>query len=122
MPGQVASRGQSETKAKLFENISRIFDQAQTSLANHQKNFVALYKLHKDAATHTEPTDDGRGLKLVGEREFEDVLLDMVFRILPLKKGISQADKIVKFVGGYVKFINEKGALCQCISNAILYA
>jgi condensin complex subunit 3 len=33
----------------------------------------------------------------------------MVARILVVKKGATQADRIVKFVGGYTKFTNEKG-------------
>ncbi|KAL6308311.1 nuclear condensing complex subunit [Sparassis latifolia] len=92
----------------LPQAIARIFDQAQSTAANHQKNFVALYKLQTDAATHTEPVQNGRSIKLVGEREFEDVMLDMLARVLPMKKGVTVADRIMKFVGGYVRFINEK--------------
>ncbi|KAI9060468.1 hypothetical protein FKP32DRAFT_1025015 [Trametes sanguinea] len=33
--------------------LPKIFDRAQTTTANHQKNFVALYKLHSDAAAIT---------------------------------------------------------------------
>lgn len=93
------------------ENVPKIFDQAQVSTANHQKNFVALNKLHQQAATITRPVNDGTDFELTGEKTFEDAFIDMVLRVLPLKKGASVVDRIVKFVAGYVKFINEKGAL-----------
>ncbi|KAI0777818.1 nuclear condensing complex subunit [Trametes elegans] len=85
-----------------------IFDQAQTTAANHQKNFVALYKLHTDAAAITESVQNGRSLKLTGERVFQDIFMDMLTRVLPLKKGTTVADRIVKFTAGYTKFITEK--------------
>ncbi|EIN08176.1 hypothetical protein PUNSTDRAFT_143847 [Punctularia strigosozonata HHB-11173 SS5] len=96
------------TKESLQNILPKIFDQAQGSTANHQKNYVALYKLQSDLATHVETVNRGNDVKLVGERAFEDAFLDMINRILPLKKGVTPADRIVKFVGGYVKFLNEK--------------
>ena len=93
----------------LTTSIPKAFDQAQTSTANHQKNFVALHKIHSDAAKHTELVNNGSSIKLTGERAFEDVFIGMVSRILSVKKGALQADRIVRFVGGYTRFINEKG-------------
>ncbi|PCH39141.1 hypothetical protein WOLCODRAFT_110578 [Wolfiporia cocos MD-104 SS10] len=86
--------------------VPRIFDQAQATSANHQKNFVALYRLHADAAAVTEPFE--MSLVLTGEHAFQNVFIAMLARVLPLKKGTAVADRIVKFVGGYTKFINEK--------------
>jgi len=93
----------------LATSIPKAFEQAQTSSANHQKNFVALHKLHVDAAKHTESVNNGNSIKLTGERVFEDVFVDMVSRVLSVKKGASQADRIVRFIAGFTKFINEKG-------------
>lgn len=53
-------------------------------------------------------TADNKSLKLTGERTFEDVFHDMIMRVLPLKKGTSVADRTVKFIAGYTKFITEK--------------
>ncbi|KAI0360255.1 ARM repeat-containing protein [Trametes cingulata] len=92
----------------LKQALPKIFDQAQTTAANHQKNFVALYKLHSDAAAITQSVENGKSLKLTGERAFEDVFQDMMMRVLPLKKGTTVADRIVKFTAGYTKFITEK--------------
>lgn len=89
-------------------SIAKIFDQAQNTSANHQKNYVALYKLQVDAASHTELVQNGKSLKLTGERAFEDLFIDMLSRVLPVKKGASVADRIVRFIGGYTRFMNEK--------------
>jgi condensin complex subunit 3 len=91
----------------LHANMATIFDQAQLSLANHRKNSVALYKLHLKAGAFTQ-TRNGK-IKLVGEHAFGDSFLGMVNRVLPVKKGSTGPDRVVKFIGSYVKFVNEKG-------------
>ena len=96
----------------VHEAIATIFDQVQTSLANHKKNCVALYKLHLRAAEVAKPTQKKNGAtttKFVGERAFADAFLDMLNRVLEMKKGPAAADRIVKFVGSYVQYLNEKG-------------
>ena len=95
----------------LYESIANIFDQAQVSLTNHKKNCVALYKLHTRAAAISQPAKKGDELRLVGEKAFQDIFIDMVNRVLILKKGPTNADRIVKYIGSYVKFMNEKGVL-----------
>ena len=96
--------------ALIPENIPKIFEQAQVSTANHQKNFVELYKLHSEAATVTDLVKDGQSMKLVGEKLFEDVFMGLVARALPVKKGATVVDRIVRFIAGYAKFVREKGA------------
>lgn len=90
--------------------LPKIFDQAQNTAANHQKNFIALYKLQSDAAAITQSVQNGKGSKLVGEKAFEGAFQDMVLRVLPIKKGTSVADRSIKFMAGYAKFITEKSA------------
>jgi condensin complex subunit 3 len=108
MPGKTSSKA-SFSLSDLDTHVSKIFDQAQISTANHQKNFVALHKLQTEAALQNEPAHKGQGIKLTGERTFSDVFLTMVARVLPVKKGTIPVDRVVKFVGGFTKFINEKG-------------
>lgn len=98
------------------EHIPRIFNQVQDSIANHKKNYVALHKIQAELAEHTEDLQKGKLVKLTGERMFQDKIIYMLCQALPLKKGIDSADRTVKFVAGYVKFINEKGAVYYCIS------
>ena len=94
----------------LTEKVATIFDQAQTSMASHRKNCVALFKLHVQAEGVTEIVKNGKATKLVGERAFGDAFIDMITRVLVIKKGPAGADRVVKFIGTYVKFMNEKGA------------
>jgi condensin complex subunit 3 len=92
----------------LHEWIGAIFDQAQLSLANHKKNCVALYKIHTQVVVRA--GRDG-SVSLVGERAFQDVFIEMVSRVLGVKKGAGTAgaERIVKYVGAFVRFMNEKG-------------
>ena len=94
----------------LPDKVATTFDQAQTSVASHRKNCVALYKLHVQAAGVTELVKSGKATKLVGERAFGDAFIDMITRVLVIKKGPAAADRVVRFIGTYVKFMNEKGA------------
>src|ERR1700720_1224283 len=102
MPARTAAK--TSVLDSLTTLIPKAFDQAQGSAANHQKNFVVLHKLHLEAAKHTESVNNGDSIKLMGERAFEDMFVDMISRVLSVKKGASQADRIVRFVGGFIKF------------------
>ncbi|KIJ59925.1 hypothetical protein HYDPIDRAFT_99639 [Hydnomerulius pinastri MD-312] len=92
----------------LSTNLPKIFDQAQNTTANHQKNVVALFKIHSDAAEFTESVHNGKSIKLTGERLFEDTFIDLLCRVVVVKKGVSQADRTIKFVGAYTRYMNEK--------------
>ncbi|KAF8875410.1 nuclear condensing complex subunit [Gymnopilus junonius] len=119
-PSSAKSKPQADnTLDDLQEPISAIFEQAQSSLANHKKNCVALYKIQTKAAGVRQPTktkttkDKGKngvapGEILVAEKAFQDVFIDMLARVLVVKKGPATADRIVKYVGAFVKFMNEK--------------
>lgn len=92
----------------LQDALPNIFSQVQGSMANHKKNCVNLYKLHNQAAGYIE-SNSKITVKLVGEDAFAHVFLDMISRVLVVKKGVASADRIVRFIGSYVKYINEKG-------------
>lgn len=121
MPGRTLQADAASVREQIATHVPRILDQAQISTANHQKNLVALYKLQAEAAQYRENTRRGKAFKLVGEQIFKASLIDMIMRVLPLKKGTAQADRIVKFIGGYIRFVNEKGAwlhiFCRAISD-----
>jgi hypothetical protein len=75
------------------------FQDAQHSLATHRKNVVALQRAHAAAAQVTQRTE--RGTKLVGEKAFNEVFIACLNRVLGIKKGVVNADRIVKFVAAY---------------------
>ena len=99
--------------------IPTIFDQVQQSAANHRKNCTTLHKLFLQAASIRQPAKDRRALKLVGEKRFYDVFVDMIARVLAVKKGCVAADRVIKFVGSYVQFALQKGMLYPILSNHV---
>ena len=101
------SATRSSVSEAVHDTVPAIFQQAQHSVASHKKNVVQLHKIQLQAAAYTEPTP--KGPRLVGERTFNNQFLDVLKNILPLKKGTTVADRIVKFVGAFVHFIVDKG-------------
>ena len=98
----------------IHESIACIFEQVQLSVANHRKNCVALWKVYAKVCDVVDVRREGSsrgGVKYVGERRFGEVFLDMVRRVLGLKKGAgaSGAERVVRFVGEFVKFVTERG-------------
>lgn len=110
MPARVVEPNHDLVLAQLPLAIPKIFDQVQNSIANHQKNFVALYKIHTEAAQVTETVKNGKAVRLTGERKFEDEFQKMLLCVLAQKKSAAQAERVIKFVAGYTRFVNEKGA------------
>ncbi|TFL04771.1 nuclear condensing complex subunit [Pterulicium gracile] len=92
------------------DQFSHIFDQVQTTISNHRKNHVALYKLHKQASSVTTTGRNEQSVKLVGEKAFVEHFLFMMARAMAVKKGVSQADRVIRFGGSYAKFISDKAA------------
>ncbi|KAF9508646.1 hypothetical protein BS47DRAFT_1320578 [Hydnum rufescens UP504] len=91
----------------LTEAIAPIFMQCQHSLAPHKKNVIQLAKIHMSCADVWEEVPP-RGIRLTGEKAFNDRFFDMVNRVFPIKKGVSNADRIIKFVGAFIMHIAQK--------------
>ncbi|KAJ7701145.1 nuclear condensing complex subunit [Mycena rosella] len=91
----------------LLASVAAIFDQAQTSLANHRKNCVALYKIHVRTSASMEKKSKKRAAA-ADQSAFIAAFLDMISRAVIVKKGPPTVDRIIKFVAQYVRFVNEK--------------
>ncbi|KAJ1031134.1 hypothetical protein NDA18_002353 [Ustilago nuda] len=91
----------------LHTSIPPHFQQAQQSLANHRKNIVSLHRIHQKVASIIEPASDGR-VRPIGEKVFNQVLFGCLDRVLPIKKGVPNADRVCKFVAGYVIYAQEQ--------------
>ncbi|CAE6456052.1 unnamed protein product [Rhizoctonia solani] len=91
--------------------IPEIFQQVQASTANHNKNCVALAKLFSGCAgIYEEVQSRGGGIRLTGEKAFQLTFARMVNNVLPIKKGVSNADRVIRFIGSFVKHITDKAA------------
>ncbi|KAJ6624265.1 nuclear condensing complex subunit [Mycena sp. CBHHK59/15] len=102
----MAPRLESELEP-LNASVASIFDQAQNSVANHKKNCVALYKIHAKVSAPAGSKSNKASVE-EGQLAFTEVFLDMLSRVLAVKKGPATADRIVKFVAQYVRYLNEK--------------
>jgi condensin complex subunit 3 len=89
--------------------IPTIFSQAQSSISNHKKNIVALRKIQEKCSLVTMMHSDGQSVKIVGEKAFNNAFIDMVNRVLSVKKGVSVADRVIQFVGKFVAYTVEQG-------------
>lgn len=109
----VAAKNRQESASYLTETLPTslppIFDQAQHTTANHRKNIVALRKIQDTCSSITESSS--KGTKLVGEKAFNGLFIEMVNRVLAVKKGVAVADRVVKFVASYVTYVTEQGEL-----------
>ncbi|KAJ9118074.1 hypothetical protein QFC24_006346 [Naganishia onofrii] len=104
----------------LIAIIPTIFNQVQSSVSNHKKNIVALRKIQEACSVVTQhaasTSNDGTlKLKLVGEKVFHHAFIEMVNRVVAVKKGVSVADRVVQFVGKFVAYTIEQGALTSAL-------
>jgi condensin complex subunit 3 len=125
MPGRTNTAVNAPTvysvRQEVENAVPKILDQAQISTVNHQKNVVALYKIHVDAALFTEPSKKGKTQKVTGEKIFWECVLRLFTLVLRQKKGVAPADRVVKFLGAYVKFVNEKGRFFIHVTSLMPY-
>ncbi|KAF4614841.1 hypothetical protein D9613_002893 [Agrocybe pediades] len=102
------SKADAETTPSERAAIAAIFEQAQLSVSNHVKNHTALRKIHRQCAARVEILSLKKNIKkLDGEKEFRNTFQSMFIRILQMKKGVVFADNAIKFVAGYIEFINK---------------
>ena len=107
MPSAVNSAsGGSTTIAALPASIPPHFQEAQHTLHNHRKNIVSLHRIHLKAANVTEKTP--KGTRLIGEKAFNEVFFGCLDRVLHIKKGVQNADRICKFVAAYAVYAQEQ--------------
>ncbi|KIS72037.1 condensin subunit YCG1 [Mycosarcoma maydis] len=95
------------TLIALHASIPPHFQQAQHSLANHRKNIVSLHRIHLKVSSIVEPASDGR-VRPIGEKVFNEIFVGCLDRVLPVKKGVPNADRVCKFVAGYVTYAQEQ--------------
>ncbi|KAK4049423.1 chromosome condensation complex Condensin, subunit G [Microbotryomycetes sp. JL201] len=88
----------------LDAGVCDLFQQAQHSVAAHRKLLNALYTLFERSTRLTTMSSSGRSVKLTGERMFGERIRQSVVHALGCKKGVEQADRIVKFVAAFVAF------------------
>ncbi|KAK4702820.1 condensin complex subunit 3, partial [Phenoliferia sp. Uapishka_3] len=87
--------------------IPSLFAASQSSIATHRKNINTLHSIFLKAAAVTTLSSDGKSLRLTGEKAFGEAFRYNVVYPLGVKKGVEQADRLIKFVAGFVGFAVE---------------
>jgi condensin complex subunit 3 len=98
-----------------LEQLPQLFGASQHSVASHRKNINTLHALFLRCAQVTTLSSNGKNIKLSGERMFGEAFRNAVVYPLSVKKGVEQADRVIKFVGGFVAFAVEHGELQSLI-------
>ncbi|GAA5998124.1 condensin subunit YCG1 [Rhodotorula paludigena] len=91
----------------LSTQLPALFGSAQHTTAAHRKLINSLHSLFVRCSKVTTLSADGRFTRLSGEKAFGERFREMVAFPLGVKKGVDQADRIVKFVAGFVGFAVE---------------
>lgn len=73
---------------------------------------VSLRKIQEKCAGITE--SGAKGTMLVGEKGFNTKFMECLERVLPVKKGVAVADRVIAFVGKFVAYTTEQG---QCFAT-----
>ncbi|PVF94264.1 hypothetical protein CPB86DRAFT_713554 [Serendipita vermifera] len=102
-----------EFLSSLHDTLASIFQGAQTSNASHKRRIKTLCKLHTEAATHVENKPGRRGgddgsILLVGEKAFNRAFWQIVLCVLEVKRGVVEADRSVRLIGGFVAALMEQ--------------
>lgn len=93
----------------LEQHLPATFIAAQHTTASHRKHINTLHAVFLRCAKVTTLSSDGRYTRLSGEKAFGEKFRAMVTHPLGVKKGVDQADRIIKFIAGFVGFAVEYG-------------
>ena len=92
----------------LRTSICGIFGDAQKTTAGHRKLVVNLRKIHEACCYEPSKRTKG-GLEEYGEEDFNIEVARCVIRIIGVKKSEGAGDRLVRFLGLFLKHANEKG-------------
>lgn len=92
----------------LRTQICNVFSDAQKSAAGHRKLIVGLRKIQE--ACCYEPTGRGKPSRQeFNEDDFNVEIARCVIRLIGVKRSEAVGDRIVRFLGFYLRYASEKG-------------
>ena len=93
----------------LRTQICIIFGESQKATAGHRKLVVSLRKIQERCAYEPTQTSGQKAQDAFEENDFNEEMGRCVLRILGVKKTESAGDKVIKFLGQFLKHASEKG-------------
>ncbi|KAL8953827.1 MAG: hypothetical protein Q9222_000336 [Ikaeria aurantiellina] len=94
--------------SSLRARICGIFSDVQRSAAGHRKLVVSLRKV-QESCCYESPPGKRKDQEDFGEDDFNVELARCVIRLMSVKKSESIGDRIVRFLGLFLKFASDKG-------------
>ena len=95
---------------ELRQEIVQIFGEAQKAISSHRKLVVTLRKLQEACAFEQEgKKKKKKRIEGFSVDDFNHEFQRCVIFTLPVKKGVVEADRVVRFVGAFHKVAIEKG-------------
>lgn len=82
--------------------VPTAFEAAQKSTATHRKGAIGLHQRFLACAEVTVQSEGG--IRLTGEKAFQDAIKTAVSRVLDFKRATPAADRVIAFVGALVKY------------------
>lgn len=97
----------------IHDTLSSHFSGAQSNIASHKRRIKVLCQLYADAVgcvVYKEKRGEERVVR-VGEKAWDDAFWDCVLAVLALKRGVVEAERVVRFVGAFVgALMNDQGS------------
>ena len=100
---EIPDEGPSST---LRRHICQIFSSAQSTATGHRKLVIGLRKVQEACCYESEEQQGGNGFR---EDDFNVEIARCVIRLMAVKKSEGVADRIIKFLGLFLKYACEKG-------------
>jgi len=105
----------------LYKQVVEVFQGAQNESSLHKRRVKVLCKLHAQAATFVENGKQPGQVKRIGEKKFNEAFWKTVANVLPVRKGVVEADRVVRMVGAFVQQLTtESGMWLPTVSSTEL--
>ena len=92
----------------LRQSICTVFGDAQRSTAGHRKLVVNLRKI-QEVCCYESSGRGNRALEGFEEDDFNAEIARCVIRIVPIKKSETVGDRLVRFLGQFLRHASDKG-------------
>ncbi|KAI6249110.1 Condensin complex subunit 3 [Erysiphe necator] len=94
--------------SQLRAQISSIFFDAQKNLVGHRKLVIKLRKIQDACCCETQGGKSGTHLiEGFNEDQFKHEFMRCIFHVLPVKKSETVGDRVIRFVGLFLRLSNE---------------
>ena len=95
----------------LRKHICSVFADAQKSTTGHRKLVINLRKIQESCCYEPENLRKGKAHEDFDEDDFNTEVVRCVLRILSIRKSETVGDRVIRFLGVFLRVASEKGEL-----------